>query len=104
MRGLTCTNLCGRALLLHDRHEVRVVVPPLHEALNWLGSASVKEGAVVWGIMARVGLSLLVLVIVTVVTLVVMMWAWPCIGLLIALSVVGAAAVVWRRRAFYERS
>jgi hypothetical protein len=50
----------------------------------------------VWGAMTRVGLSLLLLFIATVAILVVMMWVWPCISLLIALSVVGTAAIVWR--------
>jgi hypothetical protein len=60
------------------------------------------EAATVWGIMARLGLSLLVLVIATVASLLVMMSIWPCITLFMALSV-GATAVVWRRRASYKR-
>jgi membrane protein implicated in regulation of membrane protease activity len=56
----------------------------------------------VWGIMARLGLSLLGLVIATVASLLVMMAVWPCITLFIALSV-GATALVWRRRTSYKR-
>jgi hypothetical protein len=56
-----------------------------------------------WGTLTRVGLSLFVLFMATVAILVATMWVWPCISLLIVLSVAGTAAIMWRRRAFHRR-
>jgi hypothetical protein len=67
------------------------------------GSFIIRGVATVWGIITRLGLSLLGLVLAVVATLMVLMTMWPCITLFLVLSVVVATALVCRRRASDKR-